>query len=85
VALWHRRYYEPSPTPIALAAAPLFERYPRSPEARYARSALALELIDQKQYAEAATNLLQLANALPALTNRVKIDPAYWANFYFFT
>lgn len=85
VALWHRRYYEKQPPSIAVEAAPLLDRYPESPEAHYARSALALEYINQKKYADAAPILLKLAEELPQLAGRIKIRPDYWANFYFFT
>lgn len=85
IALWHRRYHEDTPAPIIEAAATLFERYPNSPEAQYARSVLALEYIDQQKYAEAAPIFLKLDEELPQLAKRVKIGPGYWANFYFFT
>lgn len=90
-AIWHKRSYEnqqfgnvKAPS-IAVEAAALFEHYPESPEAQYARSALAQEYIDQQKYGEAATFLLKLADELPRLAEKVKIGPDYWANFYFFT
>jgi tetratricopeptide (TPR) repeat protein len=85
-ALWHRRHYEDeNPPPIAVEFAPLLERYPASPEAQNVRSALAMECLDQKNYAEAARIFLKLAEDLPHLPPGVKVGPDYWANFYFFT
>lgn len=68
-----------------MEAAPLLERYPDSSEGLYARSALALELINEKKYSEAAPILSKLAEELPKLAKRIEIRPDYWANFYFFT
>jgi tetratricopeptide (TPR) repeat protein len=84
-ALWHRRYYENPPPPVALEFAPLLERYPSSPEAQNVRSAVAMECVDQHKYAEAARIFLKLAEDLPHLPPDVKVGPDYWANFYFFT
>ena len=84
-ALWHRRYYESAPPPIAVEFAPLLERYPLSPEAQNVRSAVAMECLDQHKYAEAARIFLKLAEDLPQLPTDVKVGPDYWANFYFFT
>ena len=90
-AIWHKRAYEgtsrgggdlPS---MATEAATLFTHFPESPEAQYARSAWALELVDQKKYAEAAPIFLKLIADLPGAAGQVKIGPDYWANLYFFT
>ena len=84
IALWLRRYYENPPPPIAVEAATLLSRFPESPEAQYVRSALAMELVDQHKYAEAARLFLKLADELPHLSGTVNIRPDFWANFYFF-
>lgn len=83
-ALWRKRAYGCAPN-LVVDAAVLLEHFPRTPEGQYARSALALELIEQKKYTEAAAILLQLADELPRLPASIKIEPDFWANFYFFT
>lgn len=84
-ALWHRRYYErENPPLIETEFAPILQGYPTSPEAQYARSAWALEMVDQQKYAQAARLFLRLADELPHLGGAIKIGPDFWANFDFF-
>ncbi len=83
-ALWQKNAYG-GVTSVAKEGAVLLERFPKTPEGCYVRSALALELLDQQKYAAAAAILLQLAEELPRLPASLKIAPDYWANFYFFT
>lgn len=83
-ALWRKRAYSCS-TSIATDAAILLQRFPKTPEGSYARSALALEYIDRQDYSNAVAILVQLSKDLPQLPPSIQIEPDYWASFYFFT